>query len=176
MRPRMTARLAVLALIALGGCGGNQADEELADARAKIKKEKAAARAAIREDRREAEGELGDLEEKAAEQKAEFRGQKRKVAAERRRLNRLKKQVTGARAEAEKNTIPGTGTFEIGTDVNPGTYRADAQPGCYWARLSSLDTNDIINNDNADGPVIIEILPSDKAIQTSDCADFHKSG
>lgn len=173
---RRTVGLAVCALIAFGGCGGNQAEEELADARAKIKEEKSAARATIKEDQREAETELEDLEEKAAEQKDELRAQKRKVAAERRRLNRLENQVSGARAEAEKNTIPGTGTFEIGTDVNPGTYRAEAQPGCYWARLSSLDTSDIINNDNADGPVIIEILASDKAIQTNGCADFRKSG
>lgn len=172
---RTPVGVAVLVLISLGGCGGNQAEEELADARAKIHREKSAAREAIKKEQREAQGELADLDQKATEQKDELRAQKRKVAAERRRLDRLKNQVRGARAEAEKNTIPGTGTFEIGTDVNPGTYRAEAQPGCYWARLSSLDTNDIINNDNADGPVIIEILPSDKAIQTSDCADFHKS-
>ena len=84
--------------------------------------------------------------------------------------------MSGARAEVAKNTIPGTGTFVVGNDINPGTYRAEARSGCYWARLSSLNTSDILDNDNADGPVVIEILPSDKALQASDCADFHKSG
>jgi hypothetical protein len=60
--------------------------------------------------------------------------------------------------------------------VRPGTYRAAASPGCYWARLSSLDTSDIIDNDNADGPVVVQVLPSDKAFQTTRCASFHKIG
>lgn len=55
----------------------------------------------------------------------------------------------------------------VGEDISPGTYRASAHPGCYWARLSSLDSNDIAENDNADGPVVVQILPSDKAFQTS---------
>jgi hypothetical protein len=36
--------------------------------------------------------------------------------------------------------------------------------------------SDIAENDNADGPVVVQILPSDKAFQTSNCADFHKAG
>jgi hypothetical protein len=39
-----------------------------------------------------------------------------------------------------------------------------------------LDTSDIIDNDNADGPVVVEILPSDKAFETDGCADFHRAG
>jgi cytoskeletal protein RodZ len=78
--------------------------------------------------------------------------------------------------ESDENTVPGDGTFVVGTDIQPGTYRASAQPGCYWARLRSLDTSNVINNDNPDGPVVVEIRPSDKAFQTAGCAPFHRAG
>jgi hypothetical protein len=91
-------------------------------------------------------------------------------------LSRLQDQVSGVRHTIAKNTFAGTGTFLVGSDVQPGEYRAAASPGCYWARLSSLDTSDILDNDNTDGPVVIDILASDKAFQASDCASFHKIG
>jgi hypothetical protein len=80
------------------------------------------------------------------------------------------------RAAVKANTFQGTGTFLVGSDIKPGTYRAATSPGCYWARLWSLDTSDIIDNDNADGPVVVQILPSDKAFKASGCASFHKIG
>jgi hypothetical protein len=88
----------------------------------------------------------------------------------------LQSQVSGVRHTIAQNSFAGTGTFLVGSDIAPGTYRAAASPGCYWARLSSLDTSDIVDNDNADGPVVVEILSSDKAFQASDCASFHKIG
>jgi hypothetical protein len=50
----------------------------------------------------------------------------------------------------------------------PGTYREPGGTPCYWARLRSLDTSDII--DNSDGPQVVEIQLSDKAFQTRGCA------
>lgn len=75
-----------------------------------------------------------------------------------------------------KSTVPGDGTFLVGADIAPGVYSAAAQSGCYWARLSSLDTSDIIDNGNPDGPVVIEVLASDRALELSGCAEFTKSG
>ncbi len=91
-------------------------------------------------------------------------------------LQKLTAQVSGAQEVAKKSQFAGTGTYAVGTDILPGTYRAPASPGCYWARLSSFDTSNIIDNDNADGPVIVTILPSDKAFQANRCATFHKVG
>ena len=68
------------------------------------------------------------------------------------------------------------GTYVVGEDIQPGSYRAKASPGCYWARLSSLNTSDIIDNGNADGPVAIDVLPSDRALELSGCADFVRQG
>jgi hypothetical protein len=178
----VTLILALLVGIGLGAASSedqpkkDQSRAKLANARAEIRRERSAARGDIRSEQRAAAATLEGLRRKTDSQRGKLRDEKGKVAAERQRLDRLTNEVSGARTAAAKNTIPGNGTFQVGADINPGTYRAEAEPGCYWARLSSLDTSDIIDNDNADGPVVIEILPSDKAFQAKDCADFHKSG
>jgi hypothetical protein len=64
------------------------------------------------------------------------------------------------------------GTYLVGTDISPGTYRTAGSPSCYWARLSSLSTNDIIDNNNSNGPQVIEIQSSDKAFLTERCATW----
>jgi hypothetical protein len=85
-------------------------------------------------------------------------------------------KVGAAEKAAQANTFAGDGTYLVGTDVQPGTYKADASPGCYWARLKSLDTSDIIDNQNTDGPVVLQILSTDKAVEVARCAEFHKVG
>lgn len=84
--------------------------------------------------------------------------------------NRFQRKVNGY----EQSAVAGTGTYLVGKDIKPGIYRAASSPGCYWARLSSLDTNDIIDNDNADGPVVVEIRSSDVAFEAEGCATFHR--
>jgi hypothetical protein len=76
-------------------------------------------------------------------------------------------------------TIPGDGTFLVGTDVRPGTYRgrpaADSPLGsCYYARLkgTSGDFEDIIANDNITGPSVVTIKPTDAAFKTTGCEDW----
>jgi len=85
-------------------------------------------------------------------------------------------KVGAAEKAAQANTFAGDGTYLVGTDVQAGTYKADASPGCYWARLKSLDTSDIIDNQNPDGPVVLQILSTDKAVEVARCAEFHKVG
>lgn len=73
-----------------------------------------------------------------------------------------------------KTTIEANGTFTVGSDIAPGTYRSAGHYGCYWARLRSLDTNDIIDNNVNDGPQVVQILPTDRAFMTRNCASWHK--
>jgi hypothetical protein len=75
-------------------------------------------------------------------------------------------------------TFAGTGTSLVGQDIRPGTYRAAASSGCYWEREKNPvgSTDSILANDNADGPVVVEILPSDAAFMARDCGDFHRIG
>lgn len=163
---RQGALVLVLACAAIaGGCDDSEdsgrANEELAKARSQANAELTRARDEIREERAAAEEELAET--------------RRAIKKEKRKLARLQEEVDQTEDTIAKSTIPGDGTFEVGTDIEPGTYRAEAMPGCYWARLSSLDTSDIIDNNNADGPVVLEILPSDKALQLQGCAEFRKA-
>lgn len=70
----------------------------------------------------------------------------------------------------------GDGTYVVGSDIPPGTYSSNGGSGCYWARLASLNTEDIIDNNISDGPQTVEILPSDKAFLTEGCGDWHRVG
>jgi hypothetical protein len=63
------------------------------------------------------------------------------------------------------------GTYEVGVDIAPGTYKTSGGNGCYYARLSSLDGDlqSIITNQIANGPAAITILDTDKGFTTSRC-------
>jgi hypothetical protein len=63
------------------------------------------------------------------------------------------------------------GTHLVGTDIQPGIYVGlagdDLLESCYWARLSNLTgSDDILANDNALGLYYVEVLPTDKALET----------
>ncbi|MEP6978399.1 MAG: hypothetical protein ABI948_10140 [Thermoleophilia bacterium] len=67
----------------------------------------------------------------------------------------------------------GEGTYIVGTDITPGTYRARGS-GCYWARLRSFGggLNSIIVNDNTTGSTIVTISRRDKGFQSSRCGTW----
>jgi hypothetical protein len=68
--------------------------------------------------------------------------------------------------------IIGVGTHLVGTDIEPGIYVGMAGgsmlDSCYWARLSGLGgtLDELIANDNSVGLFYIEVLPSDRALET----------
>jgi DNA-binding beta-propeller fold protein YncE len=74
-----------------------------------------------------------------------------------------------------KTTINSNGTYLVNTDIAAGTYRTDGGPNCYWARLKSLNTNDIIDNNVSDGPQVVAILPTDAAFITRACGVWQRS-
>jgi hypothetical protein len=72
----------------------------------------------------------------------------------------------------------GEGVYKVGTDIQPGEYKADVPAGGhgYWARLSSSNNSDIIANDLKDsGTMYLRVEPSDKFIEISGVT-FHKVG
>jgi hypothetical protein len=77
-------------------------------------------------------------------------------------------------------SIPGDGTFLVGKDIAPGTYRAAAATSgnCYWERERDLNDNlnSIIANDNTAGPVVLQVLSSDYAVKTTGCETFSRIG
>lgn len=73
--------------------------------------------------------------------------------------------------------FPGDGTFEVGVDIQPGTYvSAPSSSGnCYWARLSGSDGFDnIIANNNSAGQSLVKIDKKDKFFESSGCSAWVK--
>ncbi|MDC0769580.1 hypothetical protein [Streptomyces sp. HD] len=77
--------------------------------------------------------------------------------------------------------IPGDGTYVIGKDIKPGTYRTEGPQGglitdCYWARLSSTsgESNDIIASEVTKGRTTVTIDADDKAFTTNGCRTWKK--
>jgi hypothetical protein len=63
------------------------------------------------------------------------------------------------------------GVHIVGTDIDPGIYVGMAGQGimesCYWARLSDLTGSDnILANANAVGLYYLEVLATDRALET----------
>ncbi|GAA3145852.1 hypothetical protein ACFQ0X_37505 [Streptomyces rectiviolaceus] len=92
-----------------------------------------------------------------------------------------KPSASASKEGAVGDGIPGDGTFVVGAEIKPGTYRT-AGPAdniidnCYWARLKSTsgDVGDIIANGNTKGPATVTVSPGDKAFQTTGCKDWAK--
>jgi len=71
----------------------------------------------------------------------------------------------------------GDGTYQVGTDIQPGTYRTrEGSPGCYYERLSGFsgEFDDILANGNADAPAVIAIKPTDAGFTSQDCGTWTK--
>jgi pyruvate/2-oxoglutarate dehydrogenase complex dihydrolipoamide acyltransferase (E2) component len=69
----------------------------------------------------------------------------------------------------------GEGTYQVGTDIQPGLYKATVTSGMgYWARLADPDGDNILANDvKESGTMYLRVHPSDKYIEISG-ATFHK--
>lgn len=62
----------------------------------------------------------------------------------------------------------GTGVYQVGVDIEPGTYRSPGGENCYWARLGA-DQSDIIANDLRSGPSMFTVEPSDGFVELNRC-------
>jgi hypothetical protein len=74
-----------------------------------------------------------------------------------------------------KYTTFGDGTFKVGSQIQPGTYRTrTGTSGCYYATLSGFsgNTSDILDNENTDYPAVVTILPSDAGFQSNGCGTW----
>jgi hypothetical protein len=84
--------------------------------------------------------------------------------------------------QAPDGSIAGDGTYIVGGDVQPGTYKS-AGPGdrpvgmCYWARHKDTtgDTDSIIANNIGKGPQVVTIKKTDGAFETRGCATWARA-
>lgn len=91
-------------------------------------------------------------------------------------LDAREEEVTALETEVEENAFPGTGTFLVGDEISPGTYRSEDTSNCYWARLSGTDgsLDSIITNNFGGGRQIVTISGSDRAFETSGCGEWNR--
>ncbi|MCX6704826.1 MAG: hypothetical protein NT162_00600 [Candidatus Woesebacteria bacterium] len=69
------------------------------------------------------------------------------------------------------------GIFEVGKDIQAGTYRTRiGSSGCYYSRLSGFggSLGEIISNENTDYPAVITIAATDKGFKSSRCGTWTK--
>lgn len=84
--------------------------------------------------------------------------------------------VTGAEKTKAANTI-GDGTWTVGTDIAPGTYRAAAAVGstCYWGIYETgSNGSNIIENDLPGGGRPTVMLSAGQDFKSSRCGDWVK--
>jgi hypothetical protein len=70
----------------------------------------------------------------------------------------------------------GDGTYIVGVDISPGTWRAGGGGSCYWERRRGFggSITDIIANNFGGGSQVVTIGPSDKGFQSKDCGVWTK--
>jgi hypothetical protein len=70
----------------------------------------------------------------------------------------------------------GDGTYIVGTDFLPGTYKSDGRTGCYYERLAGFTgaLSEVIANENTDTAAIVTIAPSDKGFKSARCGTWTK--
>ncbi|MGB5794212.1 MAG: hypothetical protein WBH51_00265 [Mycolicibacter algericus] len=77
-----------------------------------------------------------------------------------------------APAPAPKQVIDTDGTFTVGKDIAPGTYRSDGPRegnACYWRRNSG---DKIVDSAMTKKPQVVLIEPSDTTFRTDRCAPW----
>lgn len=77
-------------------------------------------------------------------------------------------------ASPEASAAPriGNGTYRVGRDIAPGTYRTRLPThGCYWARLRGFSgkLRDVKANDFGSGYMVVTIRRRDKGFESSHC-------
>ena len=105
---------------------------------------------------------------------------------------RKKKQAQGEQQDRAEDKSPnhkspepqepsfasfGDGTYQVGTDVQPGTYRTrKGSPFCYWERLRNFSggMNGILANGGTGAPGIITIEPTDAGFHSEGCGTWTK--
>ena len=67
----------------------------------------------------------------------------------------------------------GDGDYEVGTDIDPGTYRSIGEGMCYWARVKNFSGDlDSISANGNNAPEIVTLTKKDVGFETQGCGDW----
>jgi hypothetical protein len=78
-------------------------------------------------------------------------------------------------APAAKTVIDADGSYTVGTDILPGTYRSEGPVGdsaCYWKRVNG---DKIVDNALSKKPQTVTIEPTDTVFKTDRCKPWQKT-
>lgn len=102
--------------------------------------------------------------------KAESEQLKKSIDEQKKTLETL----TGKVETAKKNTI-GDGVWQVGRDIDAGTYRATREVGsrCYWS-ISNPVTDDILQNDLPGGGFPEVTVSDGQQLKIANCSTFTK--
>jgi hypothetical protein len=121
------------------------------------------------QDARDAQSAAREAETKAAERNTELDSREAALVAR-------EQAVTAAENTIKANSI-GEGTWTVGVDIEPGTYRTSAAIAgdCYWAIYrSGSNGSDIIDNDIPTGGFPTVTLSEGQDFKNRDCGIFVK--
>lgn len=99
--------------------------------------------------------------------------EKKDLKAWEKRLDRKTDELNQQIHRFNRTSLFTDGVFEVGRDMQPGTYRSGAQTDCYWSINGDANGDDIIANHYGDGPAIASVSTG-QFFETSGCAAWVK--
>jgi hypothetical protein len=103
--------------------------------------------------------------------RSDLREVRAKLGQRERELDAREAKVTEAEAASEKSQF-GDGIWQVGIDIISGVYRSPGGGSCYWAKLGSANTDDIVNNGGFTPNQTIEV--DSPWFQSSGCGTWQK--
>jgi hypothetical protein len=106
-----------------------------------------------------AERQLASVRDQLAGKQATIDSQQHQLAHVQRQLEQQRTTPTTqpAPVAADAATTFGDGLYQVGLAIQPGRYETGGAADCYWAKLSTGDTNKVITNNIAAGPQTVTI-------------------
>jgi len=119
---------------------------------------------AVDHQRRRAAGaahQISSLRHQVEQQQATIADQQRQIARSEERQASLRRSIAQQRRVRRSprgaNTSFNDGLYQVGVAIQPGRYHTDGSDSCYWAKLSTGDTNRVIVNNFGAGPQTVTI-------------------
>ena len=126
-----------------------------------------------------AEQQNSSLRQQVASKQSALDEQQRQIDQDRERQARLRAAL--ARKPRPPQTPAGPdsaslndGLYQVGVAIQPGQYRTDGSDACYWAKLSTGDTNRVIVNHIGAGPQTVTI--DSPYFESEGCGTWTKVG
>jgi len=167
--------------VGIGGAPGQSEISDLEDQVASLTGDLDAAEADVDDAERRADEAVAANDELAAKveefqnQKDDLAAQEDQLASQAQDLDAREAEISEAEQTLESSTIP-DGTWQLGVDYEPGTYRSEGGGGCYWEKLDapSGKLGDIIANGgfNPNQTLVID----SPYFHTADCGEWVKIG